>query len=122
MSSRSVQWFTAHREHHMVRTQRQEWTRGWIGHWTMVLGLAVAALFLHSAPALGQTTQSVAEGRAKLSSDLQGALSSPSVAGVSWARETAAGRMVKVLVIGSPQVDPDLVYLRRAITAAGGSV
>src|SRR6185436_13428849 len=54
--------------------------------------------------------------------DLAAAVTAASVSGVTWARETTSGRMVKVLVIADASVDPDLVNLRRAIVAAGGSV
>jgi len=105
----------------MVRAQHQQACE-WIWRWTLVLVISAAGIFLSSHPVRAQSYVSTTEARAKLSSDLLQALTASSVSGVSWARETAGGRMVKVLVIGSPQVDPDLVDLRRAITQAGGSV
>ncbi|APV49914.1 hypothetical protein BWI17_09590 [Betaproteobacteria bacterium GR16-43] len=68
------------------------------------------------------TLVSVTEARRKLSSDLQQALVANSVAGVNWARESSSGRLVKVLVMAQPGIDPDLVDIRRAITAANGTV
>src|SRR5688572_5907024 len=121
MSSGSVRYFTAYGSKVMVRAQHQQACE-WIWRWTLVLAISAAGLFLSSHPAQAQWSLSTTEARAKLSSDLQQALTASSVAGVSWARDTAGGRMVKVLVIGAPQVDPDLIELRRAITQAGGSV
>ncbi|MDQ3027880.1 MAG: S8 family serine peptidase, partial [Pseudomonadota bacterium] len=86
---------------------------------------AVAAFlmaFASGAFAQLESTRSHADARGKVSTDLQQALAAPSVSGVTWARESSAGRMVKVLVLAHGTVDPDLVNLRRAIVAAGGSV
>ena len=87
-------------------------------------GAFTAFLFLFAASATAQYESygSIADARGKISTDLQQALSAPSVSGVSWARETSSGRMVKVLVLGYGTADPDLANLRRAIVAAGGSV
>ena len=106
----------------MVPPKHQDNARDWVRRWTLALFISAVALFLASGTAHGQTYASITEARAKLSTDLQQSLTATSVSGTSWARETASGRLVKVLVIASPQVDPDLVYLRRAITDAGGSV
>src|SRR6478736_5736078 len=100
--------------------------QGWVNglgktRWFSIAGLLVA-IVLQSAPAFAQTTASYADARRKLSPDLQQALTANSVTGVNWAKESYNGRMVKVLVMGVPTVDPDLVALRQAITAAGGSV
>ena len=74
-----------------------------------------ASLFLFAPAALAQyvSMESYSAARAKISSDLTAASSANSVAGITWAKETSAGRMVKVLVMARPTVDPDLVNLRR---------
>src|SRR5947209_3669972 len=63
-----------------------------------------------------------AQARQKVSTDLIAALTAPSVSGMSWAKETSSGRLVKVLVLAKPTVDSDLEDLRRAIVNANGSV
>src|SRR5690242_13601847 len=60
--------------------------------------------------------------QAKLSADLSGAIAANSVSGISWARETSAGRLVKVLVISTSTADSSLSALRGAVVAAGGAV
>ena len=40
----------------------------------------------------------------------------------TWAKDTSAGRMAKVLGIAKPGVDPDLTSLRSGVVAAGGTV
>ncbi|HUQ29602.1 MAG TPA: S8 family serine peptidase [Usitatibacter sp.] len=62
------------------------------------------------------------ETRRKVAVDLQNVVTGGSIAGSSWARDTSAGRMAKVLVVAKPGVDPDLAPLRSAIVSAGGSV
>src|SRR6185437_7439996 len=89
------------------------------------LALAAVTLVLGSVPAsadngVGNTT--TVQATAKLAPDLQQALTAASVANLAWAKDTASGRMVKVLVIGFSTVDPDLTGLRSAIVSAGGSV
>ena len=84
----------------------------------VVLGLAITAP-LASAQGYGSWETA----RAKLSVDLNNAIGAPSVANLSWAKETLlGGRLVKVLVIAEPGTDPELAGLRSAIVAAGGSV
>ena len=107
----------------MVRTERQDRAHGWILRWALALAISAAAFFLSAAPSQAQpvTYGSYAEAQAQLSTDLRGALTSSSVSGISWARESAGGRLVKVLVIAAPGVDPDLSQLRKAITQAGNT-
>ena len=86
-----------------------------------------AAAFLLFFAATGAFAQfdamgTLADARDKLATDLAAALSAPSVSGVTWARDTSSGRMVKVLVMAHSTADPDLVNLRRAIVSAGGTV
>ena len=83
-----------------------------------------ACLFLFAPAAFAQVVamESYGASRAKVSTDLTVAISAGSVAGIPWARETAAGRMVKVLVMARPTVDSDLVALRAAVVGVGGSV
>jgi serine protease AprX len=81
-----------------------------------------AVLLLVSFGAAATTYSSYADARKKLSTDLQQSLTSSSISGVSWAKETNSGRMVKVLVLGFDSADPDLDQLRSAIVSAGGSV
>jgi hypothetical protein len=79
---------------------------------------ALVALLLAASSAFAQTSDT----RRKVSSDLQQVVTGGSIAGVSWAKDTSAGRMVKVLVIAKPGVDPDLSPLRGAVVAAGGTI
>jgi len=82
-----------------------------------VLRRTAAALFF-----LVVSTGAFASPSEKIAPDLAAALAAPSVSGVTWAKETSSGRMVKVLVISQSTADPDLVNLRRAIVNMGGSV
>ena len=84
---------------------------------TKFAGALFAALLLATS-AFAQT----AETRRKVSSDLQQVVNGGGISGSSWARDTSAGRMVKVLVIAKPGVDPDLTSLRGGVVAAGGTV
>jgi hypothetical protein len=86
--------------------------------------LAAACVFLFAPAVMAQYTalESYGAARAKVSQDLTAALSVNSITGTKWAKETSAGRMVKVLVMARPTVDPDLVNLRSAVVSAGGSV
>jgi hypothetical protein len=79
---------------------------------------ALFALLLAASSAFAQTSDT----RRKVSSDLQQVVTGGSIAGLSWAKDTSAGRMAKVLVIAKPGVDPDLSPLRGAVVAAGGTV
>src|SRR5947209_20623109 len=85
--------------------------------------LAFAVLCTPGVHADGQVAY-VSQGQAqqKLSPELLAALSAPSVASLTWAKDTYAGRLVKVLVLAKPTVDSDLADLRRAIVNANGSV
>jgi len=60
--------------------------------------------------------------QAKVSADLSKAISAASVSGISWARESSSGRLVKVLVISTNTADSSLADLRHAVLAAGGAV
>ncbi|HEX4780657.1 MAG TPA: S8 family serine peptidase, partial [Usitatibacter sp.] len=60
--------------------------------------------------------------QAKLSNDLAKAISANSVSGITWARESYSGRMVKVLVVSTNTADSSLSDLRHAVVAAGGAV
>jgi hypothetical protein len=79
---------------------------------------ALLALVVLASPAFAQTTET----RNKVSADLQQIVYGGSISGLSWARDTSAGRMVKALVIAKPGVDPDLTALRAAVVGAGGTV
>jgi subtilisin family serine protease len=79
-------------------------------------GIACFAFF-----AVGAFAQT-ADPSTKLSRDLRAIMSASSVSGASYARDTSAGRMVKVLVLARNTSDPNLQDLRRAIVAAGGTV
>jgi len=83
---------------------------------------AAACALLFTSLAGAQAFESHAAARTKISDDLNQAISANSVAGIKWAKETYSGRMVKVLVMARPTVDPDLQSLRSAIVSAGGSV
>jgi subtilisin family serine protease len=83
---------------------------------SVAAGLALLAFF--ATGALAQT----ADPSTKISRDLKATIAAPSVSGVNYARETSAGRMVKVLVLAKSSSDADLQDLRRAIVNAGGSV
>jgi hypothetical protein len=84
-------------------------------------GAVSASLLFFASAALAQL-DTLAVARTKVSTDLGIALTANSVSGVTWAKETSSGRMVKVLVMAHATVDPDLVGLRNAIVSAGGTV
>lgn len=87
------------------------------------LVLAAALIFtLASAAAWGQGYTSYENARAKLSPDLSKAMAASTISGISWARETTAGRVMKVLIVAQPGADPDMKELRAAVVTAGGSV
>ena len=79
---------------------------------------ALLALVVLATSAFAQTTET----RRKVSADLQQVVYGGSISGLSWARDTYSGRMVKALVVARPGVDPDLTALRSAVVAAGGTV
>jgi subtilisin family serine protease len=79
---------------------------------------ALLALVVFATSAFAQTTET----RRKVSDDLQQVVYGGSISGLSWARDTYAGRMVKVLVVAKPGVDPDLTALRSAVLGVGGTV
>jgi len=84
--------------------------------------LAAGAMLAVTAAHADAPLSSPAQAELKLSPDLDQALTAPSVASLNWARDTAAGRMMKVLVMGYSTSDPDLKSLRSAIVSSGGSV
>src|SRR3954466_10257484 len=108
-SGRSVLWLTAHGSRTMQHDTKKR----------LQILRRTAAAFLFFVVANGAAASALS---AKIAPDLAAALTAPSVNGVTWARDTASGRMVKVLVIAEAATDPDLVNLRRAILNAGGSV
>ncbi len=71
-----------------------------------------------AAPALAV---SAADAQRKVSEDLHHALTAPAITGIEWARDTGAGRLVKVLILADNTIDPGLEKLRRAVVDAGGS-
>ena len=84
----------------------------------MLLPAALFALALMgslSAPAHGQTLQS------KIATDLQAVVSATTTPSLSWAKDVAGARYVKVLIVSNAD-DPELTSLRSAIMAAGGSI
>src|SRR5437763_2986383 len=76
---------------------------------------AVALMGSLSAPARGQTLQT------KIASDLQAVLSATTTPSLSWAKDVAGVRFVKVLIVSNAD-DPNLTSLRSAVMAAGGSI
>ena len=116
-SGRSGQWVTTYRSRAMQRHQSPlDFLR------IAASAAATACVLFLATHAAAQPLDSYATARAKLSDDLAQATSASSIKGVKWARESSSGRMLKVLVMARPTVDPDLVGLRAAIVAAGGSV
>ncbi len=82
------------------------------------IGALLAVLLMAATSAFAQT----GETRRKVAADLQDVVTGSSISGLSWAKDTSAGRMVKVLVVAKPGVDPDLTPLRSAVVSAGGTV
>src|SRR5207253_828037 len=72
---------------------------------------ALLALMVLASSAFAQTTET----RRKVSADLQKVVYGAGISGLSWARDTSSGRMVKALVVAKPGVDPDLTALRSAV-------
>jgi len=81
-----------------------------------------AALLFAAFGASAAASTSASAAMSKVSPDLAQALVASSVASLPWAKDTSAGRLVKVLVISAPTTDPDLTSLRSAIVGVGGSV
>jgi serine protease AprX len=61
-------------------------------------------------------------GRNRISDDLDQALRGRGSGRERWVRQTVRGQQMSVLFLANGRADPDLRDLRRAITAAGGSV
>ena len=101
-------------------------TRGWLraaAAFLAALLLAAAGMPAYAAQGGPQVSYvGVEDAYRKLSPDLQAALTSTTLTDSSWVKETANGRLLKLLVLSYDTVDPDLKSLRQAILDANGSV